>query len=136
MAEDKEKKAVQVVAALIWREGRFMICQRPKHKARSLLWEFVGGKTEPGETREHALVRECREELDIEISVGELFMELDHDYPDLYVHLSLYNACIKKGEPRLLEHNDLMWIKPSEIPDYQFCPADKEILERIRELYG
>lgn len=136
MAEDKEKKAVQVVAALIWREGRFMICQRPKHKTRGLLWEFVGGKTEPGETREQALVRECREELDIEISVGELFMELDHDYPDLYVHLSLYNACIKKGEPRLLEHNDLRWIKPSEIPDYQFCPADKEILERIRELYG
>ena len=136
MAEDKEKKAVQVVAALIWREGRFMICQRPKHKARGLLWEFVGGKTEPRETREQALVRECREELDIEISVGELFMELDHDYPDLYVHLSLYNACIKKGEPRLLEHNDLRWIKPSEIPDYQFCPADKEILERIRELCG
>ncbi|HIU78001.1 MAG TPA: (deoxy)nucleoside triphosphate pyrophosphohydrolase [Candidatus Avilachnospira avicola] len=136
MAEDKEKKAVQVVAALIWREGRFMICQRPKHKTRGLLWEFVGGKTEAGETREQALVRECREELDIEISVGELFMELDHDYPDLYVHLSLYNACIKKGEPRLLEHNDLRWIKPSEIPDYQFCPADKEILERIRELYG
>lgn len=136
MAEDKEKKAVQVVAALIWREGRFMICQRPKHKTRGLLWEFVGGKTEAGETREQALVRECREELDIEISVGELFMELDHDYPDLYVHLSLYNACIKRGEPRLLEHNDLRWIKPSEIPDYQFCPADKEILERIRELYG
>lgn len=126
--------AVEVVAALIWRDGKFMICQRPAHKARGLLWEFVGGKVEPGETHAAALVRECREELDITVDVGELFMEVTHTYPDLTVHLSLYNAGIAAGEPRLLEHNDLRWITPAEIPQYAFCPADEVILERLKNL--
>ena len=66
-------KAVEVVAALIWRGDRFLACQRPAHKARGLLWEFVGGKVEPGETKEEALVRECREELGVTVRVGEVF---------------------------------------------------------------
>ncbi|MEE0096257.1 MAG: (deoxy)nucleoside triphosphate pyrophosphohydrolase [Oscillospiraceae bacterium] len=125
----------QVVAALIWDGSRFMICQRPAHKARGLLWEFVGGKVEPGETKPQALIRECREELGITVSPHALFMELDHVYPDLTIHLSLYHCSIAAGIPQLLEHNDLRWITPSEIPQYDFCPADAEILERIQAEY-
>ena len=122
----------EVVAALIWDGDRFMICQRPAHKARGLLWEFVGGKLEPGETREQALVRECREELAVTVSVGDLFMELVHEYPDLTVHLSLFHAAIASGVPQRLEHNDIRWITVDEIPQYEFCPADEEILRKLR----
>lgn len=124
----------EVVAALIWQGDRFLACQRPAHKARGLLWEFVGGKIEPGETGEEALIRECREELDITVSVGEIFMEVTHEYPDLTVHLTVYHAVIAQGEPKLLEHNDLRWLKTDEIDDYPFCPADVDILERLRAL--
>lgn len=126
------RKQTEVVAALIWNGDRFMICQRPAYKARGLLWEFVGGKVEPGETKQAALVRECREELDVTVSVGEPYMDVVHDYPDLLVHLTLFSARIAEGTPRLLEHNDLRWITPAEIPEYDFCPADVEILDRIR----
>lgn len=100
----------EVVAALIWEGGRFMICQRPAHKARGLLWEFVGGKVEPGESKEQALVRECREELGITVAVGDVFTEVTHVYPDLSVHLTLFDACIAEGKPQLLEHRNLRWI--------------------------
>ena len=122
---------VEVVAALIWKNNKFMICQRPPHKARGLLWEFVGGKVESGETKEQALIRECKEELDILLSVGDVFMDVVHEYPDLTVHLTLFNATISEGEPQKLEHNDIKWITPSEISYYNFCPADEEILKEI-----
>ena len=131
----EERKITEVVAALIYEGERFMICQRPAHKARGLLWEFVGGKIEPGETGEDALRRECMEELAVEVSVGDVYMELVHDYPDLTVHLTLYRAAIVSGTPQLLEHNELRYILPSEIPDFDFCPADEEILTRIREAW-
>ena len=127
-----EKKVTEVVAALIWDGERFLICQRPAHKARGLLWEFVGGKVEPGESKEQALARECREELAVTISVSEVFMEVDHDYPDLIVHLTLFNAAIIEGTPQMLEHNDICWITPEEIAQSEFCPADKEILRRLQ----
>ena len=130
------KKQTEVVAALIWDENRFMICQRPAHKARGLLWEFVGGKVEPGETKEEALVRECREELAVTVSVGDVFMDVLHDYPDLLVHLTLFHAKIESGKPQLLEHNDLKWITPQEIDLYDFCPADVEILAKIQQEYA
>ena len=126
---------VEVVAALIWQGDKFMICQRPVHKARGLLWEFVGGKVESGETKEQALVRECKEELNVVLSAGGVFMDVIHEYPDLTVHLTLFNATIAEGEPQMLEHNDIRWIMPSEIPNYEFCPADKEILAKICEVY-
>lgn len=126
---------VEVVAALIWDHDRFMICQRPAHKARALLWEFVGGKVEPGETREQALIRECREELAVILSVGDVFMDVVHAYPDITVHLVLFHATIAEGVPQKLEHNDIRWITPGEIPNYDFCPADDEILKRIIEAY-
>lgn len=127
-----EKKITEVVAALIWDGDRFLICQRPAHKARGLLWEFAGGKVEPGETKEQALIRECQEELDITLSVGEVFMEVAHDYPDLNVNLTLFHAAIREGTPRMLEHNDIRWITRSEIPQYEFCPADVTVLERLQ----
>ena len=129
-------KITQVVAALIWQEDRFLICQRPAHKTRGLLWEFVGGKVEQSETKAQALIRECREELDIELEVGPLFMEVLHEYPDMTVDLSLFHATIRQGEPKMLEHNDIRWITPSQIPQYAFCPADVEILERITKEYA
>ena len=126
----------EVVAALIWQDGKFMICQRPAHKARALLWEFVGGKVESGETKEQALVRECREELAITPRVGQVFMDVVHEYPDITVHLTLFHATIADGVPQMLEHHDIKWITPEEIPDYAFCPADEEILKRIIEVYN
>lgn len=123
---------VEVVAALIWDKDKFMICQRPVHKARGLLWEFVGGKVEAGETKEQALIRECREELDVTLSVDNVFMDVVHEYPDITVHLTLFHAVIADGTPKKLEHNDIRWITPSEIPQYDFCPADEEILAKIR----
>ena len=126
----------EVVAALIWEGDTFMICQRPAHKARGLLWEFAGGKVEPGETKEQALVRECREELAVALQVGEVFMELTHQYPDLTVRLTLFCASIQEGTPKMLEHNDIRWITVGEIDQYPFCPADKEILEKLKRENG
>ena len=128
----KEKSMTEVVAALIRKDGKFLICQRPAHKARGLLWEFVGGKVEEGESKEQALIRECKEELNIAINVGEKFAEVTHEYSDITVHLTLFNATVALGEPQLIEHNAIKWISPDEIPEYPFCPADKVFLDLIR----
>ena len=126
----------EVVAALIWQGERFMICQRPAHKARGMLWEFVGGKVEPGESKEQALVRECREELAVEVAVGDIFLEVTHTYPDITVHLTLFHASIVQGVPQKLEHNDIRCITVDEIPKYEFCPADEVILQKLRQEGG
>ena len=123
----------EVVAALIWEEDRFLACQRPAHKTRALLWEFVGGKVEPNETKEEALIRECREELGVTVAVEDVFMEVTHEYPDLTVHLTLFNARITEGVPQKLEHHDIRWMTVEEIDDFPFCPADVEILARLKE---
>ncbi len=124
---------VHVAAALIRRDDRFMICQRPANKARGLLWEFVGGKVEPGETPSQALVRECREELGVEVETGDVYTELIHKYPDLTIRLTLFNTRIVSGQLQKLEHNDIRWIRPDEIDDYDFCPADEEILALLKQ---
>lgn len=131
-----EKQITEVVAALIRRteaDGteRFLICQRPRGKARGLLWEFVGGKVEPGETGEQALMRECREELALSVVPQGIYTEVTHEYPDLTVHLTLFCARAE-GEPERLEHEDLRWITPWETAQYDFCPADADILRKIR----
>ena len=123
---------VDVVAALIRDGERFLICKRPAHKARALMWEFPGGKVEAGESPRDALIRECMEELDITLDVGGLYMQVTHEYPDIQIRLSLYEAVIASGELRGKEHEALYWILPREIPDYEFCPADKDIIHRIR----
>ena len=121
----------EVVAALICDKNKFMICQRPANKARGLLWEFVGGKVEPGETKKQALIRECREELAITVSVGDVFTDVVHEYSDITIHLTLFNCVLVEGVPQLLEHNDIRWIITEEIPEYAFCPADTEILKKL-----
>ena len=130
-----EKRLVEVVAALIWRDGRFMICRRPAHKACGLLWEFVGGKVEPGENNAEALIRECQEELGICVKPEGIFCQVVHKYPDITIRLSVYNARIAEGTPQLLEHKDLKWITPKEIPFYDFCPADVDVLRKIQEAF-
>ena len=125
----------EVAAALIWDNDKFMICRRPAHKSNALLWEFVGGKLDPGETKQEALIRECREELGITVDVGEEFFDVVHQYPDILVHLTIFHATIAEGTPELLEHCDLKWITPNEIPQYTFCPADKDILQKITEMF-
>ncbi len=127
---------IEVVAALIWDKEKFLICQRPKNKSRGLLWEFVGGKVEPGETNEEALIRECKEELDVVLNVFDEFITVTHEYPDITVHLTLFNASIKEGIPTLIEHNDMVWITPDEIQYYEFCPADEMILKKIKTHTG
>ena len=125
----------EVVAAFIWERNRFLICQRPAYKARGLLWEFVGGKVEHGETKEAALIRECKEELSVTVVPGNIFMEVTHEYPDLTVHLTLFHATIIEGDIHLVEHEDARWISPPHIPQFDICPADKDILERIIDTY-
>ena len=125
---------IEVVAALIWDCDKFMICQRPTNKARGLLWEFVGGKVEPGETKEQALIRECQEELGVTLSVSNVFMDVVHEYPDITVHLTLFNSTIEEGVLQKLEHNDIKWITVDEIDNYDFCPADTAVLKKLKEL--
>ena len=122
----------EVVAALIRKGDRFMICQRPEGKARAGLWEFVGGKAEAGETLEEALIRECREEIGVTVRVGAPYTEVTYDYPDIPVHLTLFEAEIEEGVPTPMEHNAIAWITPNEVGDYPFVPADKPILEKLR----
>lgn len=126
----------EVVAAIIRQGDTFLICQRPAHKARGLLWEFVGGKVEPGESREQALIRECQEELGVTVKVGDIFADVLHEYPDLTVHLTFYDATLVDGQPQKLEHNDIRWITPSDLPHYAFCPADEEIVRKISQVFG
>ncbi len=136
LTQKKAAKPVDVVAALLWEKDKFLIAQRPATKARGLLWEFVGGKAEPGETLEQALVRECREELAVTVEVQNQFMQVVHAYPDILIRLTLLHCVIPQGEPKALEHNALRWIHPSEIEQYQFCPADTDILKEIKRVYG
>ncbi len=112
-----------------------MICRRPPEKARGGLWEFVGGKIEPGEDPRAALERECCEELGIPVSVGDVFADVTHEYPDVTVHLTLYQT-VFGGEPQRIEHLAFAWILPAQIGQYEFCPADVPLLEKIRLSYA
>ena len=126
----------QVVAALIWQNNRFLICRRPPYKTRGLLWEFVGGKVETGETKQQALMRECMEELAVKVRVDDVYMQLVHTYPDMTVELTLFNAAIVEGEPQLLEHSEIRYISVDEIDRFDFCPADVEILKKLKADFG
>lgn len=123
----------EVVAALIWQDDKFLICQRPSNKTRALLWEFPGGKLEARESMKEALNRECQEELGITLKVLDKFHETCHGYDDIYIRLTIFNAVISEGVPEKKEHNDIRWIRPEEIPDYEFCPADEEFLVKLME---
>ena len=125
----------EVAAALIWKNGKFLICQRPPHKGNGLLWEFVGGKLEKNETHQQALIRECKEELGVTVKTGEPFCEIVHTYPDITIHLTVFNSTIEDGELQKFEHVDLRWIKPDEIDNYEFCVSAGPILEKIKKTY-
>ena len=124
---------IHVVAAMIRDGKKFMICQRPAYKTRGSLWEFVGGKVEPGESGPEALVRECREELGVTVAVLNVYAEVIHEYPDMTILLTVYNTEITQGVPRNLEHQDIRFISSDEIGRYDFCPADEAILTMLRK---
>ena len=129
-------KTIHVVAALIQDDfGKFLICQRPAHKARGLLWEFVGGKVESGESPTDALIRECQEELAIVVAPKQIFDDLVHEYEDVTVHLTLFLATIASGTPQMLEHNDIRWVTAKEMSNYDFCPADYTIIQQIQSQF-
>ena len=128
------KKAVEVSAALIFRAGKLLITQRHAKSHLGGLWEFPGGKREPGESFEACLVREIREEIGVEISVGELFEEIRHDYPEKSVHLKFFICRLLAGEPQRLDCAAVKWIAPSELAAHEFPAADAQLLARLRSL--
>ena len=128
-------REVRVVAALIADCGvptRYLVQQRLPGKARGLLWEFPGGKVEDGESDAEALVRECREELAVELRVGGVCHETRHAYADLVVTLALYGARVASGEPQPLECHALRFATPEEMAGLPFCEADLPLLEDLR----
>ena len=125
---------IDVVCALVWKNGKFFICQRNKNKARALLWEFPGGKVNLGESYKDALIRECKEELDVDIAVGYMYSQINYKYPDIEIRLSVF-LCEFLGEPKMIEHNAFAWITPAEIENYEFCPADESIFEKIKNTF-
>ena len=118
-------------AAVIRRQGRVLICQRPEGKSCALLWEFPGGKIEPGERAADCIARECREELGVTLESVAPLTELTHEYPDRLVHLHFFLAGIGAQEPQKKEHCAFAWIAPGEEGNYVFCPADAAMLARM-----
>jgi 8-oxo-dGTP diphosphatase len=128
------KNQVEVSAALIFRGGKLLITQRHAGSHLGGLWEFPGGKREPGETFEQCLIREIREELGIEISVRELFEEISHDYPEKSVHLKFFLCHLESGEPQTHGCAAFRWIRRSELGDYEFPAADARLLVKLARL--
>ena len=125
-------KPIEVAAGLVFRGGRLLITQRLPGSHLGGLWEFPGGKREPGETYEECLRRELREELGIEVVVVELVESIAHDYPEKSVHLKFYRCRWQRGRPRPVGCHDLKWIAADEIPRYAFPAADMRLLDRLR----
>ena len=125
-------KAFSIVAAIIRRDDLILITKRPDNVHLAGLWEFPGGKVESGESLEAALHREIREELGVEITVDREFFSVAHEYPDKSVHLHFFDCTILRGEPQPLEVADLRWVKTGELVDFEFPPADVELIRRLR----
>jgi len=123
---------VEVAAGLVFRGGKLLIAQRPAKAHLGGLWEFPGGKRKAGETFEACLGRELREELGIEVEVGELLESLTHEYPERRVRLKFFRCRLKGGEPRPLGCPAFRWIRAAEIDAQQFPAADARILDRLR----
>jgi len=126
------KKVVEVSAALIFRDGKLLITQRHANAHLGGLWEFPGGKREAGETFEQCLVREIREELGVAISVGALFEEVAHDYPEKSVHLKFFMCRLLSGEPHPLDCAAVKWIGRAELAAHDFPAADAHLLARLQ----
>lgn len=127
-------RRVLVVAAVIEREGRVLVALRRPKGERASLWEFPGGKVEPGEGERAALARELREELDVKAHIGEEYDRVEHIYPDLQVELALYRCTLADGaEPRPLQCEKVAWVARRDLPGLSFCEADVPILIRLAE---
>jgi mutator protein MutT len=124
---------IEVSAALIFRDGKLVITQRHAKAHLGGLWEFPGGKRESGESFEQCLVREIREELGVEISVGGLFEEIFHDYPEKSVHLKFFLCQILSGEPQPLDCAAVKWINRSGLPAHAFPAADAALLKQLQD---
>ncbi len=125
-------KQIEVSAALIFRDGKLLIAQRHAKSHLGGLWEFPGGKRESGETFEACLFREIREELGVDISVGDLFEEVAHDYPEKSVHLKFFVCRLLAGEPQALDCAALEWVDKSRLVDFEFPAADAQLLEKLK----
>ena len=121
---------IEVVAAVIERDGRILITRRPSGAHLGGLWEFPGGKPEPGETPEAALRREIEEELGASISVGEKIETVDWRYPDKHVRLDFFR-CVIHGEPRPLEGQEMAWVAPADLSRYDFPAADASLIDKL-----
>lgn len=130
-SDSNESKRIEVVAAIIEKDGKILICRRAENKTRALKWEFPGGKIEPGETPERAVLRECREELDVDLCVKGEFMRVLHSYPDIEIQLTVFRTAIIGSDPRCIEHKEIRFVYPSELADFELCPADITVAEKI-----
>jgi len=128
----KTKNSVEVSAALILRGGKLLITQRHAGAHLGGLWEFPGGKREPGESFAACLVREIREELGVEISVGEMFEEIAHDYPEKSVYLKFFRCRLLSGEPQPLDCAAVKWVDRSELDRHEFPAADAQLLAKLK----
>ena len=119
----------QVAAAIIRKDNKILICQRGAGGSTAFLWEFPGGKLEPDETLEECLVRECKEELEIDIKVGKIFAETEYEYPDRKIAFTFFETELTSGKIKTNVHEDVKWVAAAELKDYEFCPADVAIIK-------
>lgn len=117
---------IDVTAAVIARGGRVLLCRRPEGKRCAGLWEFPGGKAEPGETLRMCLARECREELGVELRVGHTLACIERDG----LRITFFAARLAQGEPQLLEHSALAWVTPEQAQARALCPSDAQMLKQ------
>ena len=130
MSETAARRAILVTAAVIERDGRFLVTRRPDGTHLAGCWEFPGGKCEPGETPEAALSREIREELDTAIEVGAEILRTSHAYPDRTVELRFFE-CRLLGEPTPQQGQEARWVRRGELGALEFPPADAELVRRL-----
>lgn len=122
---------LKVAAAIIQKNGKFLISRRHKHSHLGHLWEFPGGKLETGESPEECIIRECREEIDVVVKPLSLFYETQHRYPELTVHLYFFLCEIVSGNPKAVDCADWAWVSPEELKNYEFPAADVKIIEKL-----
>lgn len=126
-----DKRIIEVVGAIIKDGDRYLVGQRAANKAQGGLWEFIGGKIEPGETPEQALARECREELALEIEDEHIIDSVVHEYPEKTIRLTLISCSPKSGSiPKALEHQQIRWVTRAEMDTMDFAPADRELIRK------
>ena len=125
-------KVIEVVGAIIKDGDKYLIGQRPAQKSQGGLWEFMGGKIEPGETPEEALKRECLEELALEIENERIIDSVVHEYPEKTIRLTLIECNPKNGSvPQALEHQEIRWVTVDQMGMLEFAPADQELIDKL-----